>query len=543
MTTRELKRLNHYPEFKNDASIDNIISFIQTKKSPTHLDSSQLKRYRQKFGDNSGFIVENNKLFYRPLLPNRKYEDASGNIIDDKIDLEVVKPSQREEKIKPIYEDIKRGLGTGLNAFYHQVAMKYLNIFKKDTDTFLRKQGDYIVRQIPHKAINRPIVTRLPNERWACDLIDMRAYSSLEETPDEAKDIPELLSLIEELRKTKKKAGGRKKKGTETLVLNKGMQYIFTVIDFFSGKVWARAIPNRENGNPSPTLARALHSIGVEANNTIPHILQCDSEFNKGNFKDYCELDCVPPITIVQTTSYTPQSNGKIERMNREIRKKIKAGMITHNNLDWVQYLQDYIDNINNQQNPKTHLTPNQLWTSGFDEEEFKALRKQDKESTEVSKLTDNISPEEREKYNSAIINKRAVDLINPKNNKQEIKFKVNDLVRIRMMTMSNLQRKAHKNMIGWNKVAVHYTPQIYRVTKCYTGRKFSNDQYTLATLDGRALVSPDRQTNKDVSKRFFGSELIRVPQTNVQTHIEPLSVRRAEFLNRLVKNWAHMHN
>jgi hypothetical protein len=38
--------------------------------------------------------------------------------------------------------------------------------------------------------------------------------------------------------------------------------------------------------------------------------------------------------------SYKPTTNGLTERMNREIRKKIKADFIRNNNLEWVSKLQ-----------------------------------------------------------------------------------------------------------------------------------------------------------------------------------------------------------
>ena len=38
--------------------------------------------------------------------------------------------------------------------------------------------------------------------------------------------------------------------------------------------------------------------------------------------------------------SYKPATNGLTERMNRAIRKKIKAGFIRNNSLEWVSKLQ-----------------------------------------------------------------------------------------------------------------------------------------------------------------------------------------------------------
>ena len=52
--------------------------------------------------------------------------------------------------------------------------------------------------------------------------------------------------------------------------------------------------------------------------------------------------------------------------MNRELRKKIRAGFIKHDNLEWSIYLDDYCDNINSQRSSTTGYTPNQLWTPKY---------------------------------------------------------------------------------------------------------------------------------------------------------------------------------
>ena len=46
---------------------------------------------------------------------------------------------------------------------------------------------------------------------------------------------------------------------------------------------------------------------------------------------------------IQQSSSHHPSANGKVERKNREIRKKIKAGFIRQNSNTWnVSMLRDY---------------------------------------------------------------------------------------------------------------------------------------------------------------------------------------------------------
>jgi hypothetical protein len=46
----------------------------------------------------------------------------------------------------------------------------------------------------------------------------------------------------------------------------------------------------------------------------------------------------------ILSSSHHPSANGKVERKNREIRKKIKAGFIRQNYNSWnVSMLRDYI--------------------------------------------------------------------------------------------------------------------------------------------------------------------------------------------------------
>ena len=125
------------------------------------------------------------------------------------------------------------------------------------------------------------------------------------------------------------------------------------------GKVFAQAITNNQNSQATPTLANAITAICADAF-THPHVIQGDSEFAGGDFRSWCAQN---NVQFIRSTSYTPTSNEKVERANREMRKKIKAGLIHNNNLIWRPHLQKYVMNINNQQNSRTKLTPNQLWT------------------------------------------------------------------------------------------------------------------------------------------------------------------------------------
>ena len=71
-------------------------------------------------------------------------------------------------------------------------------------------------------------------------------------------------------------------------------------------------------------------------------------------------------IFIYCTRHYTPTSNGLVERLNYELRKRIKAGLVKHNSLEWVDHLPEYLNSINNSKSLTTGFTPNELWSPGY---------------------------------------------------------------------------------------------------------------------------------------------------------------------------------
>jgi transposase InsO family protein len=82
-------------------------------------------------------------------------------------------------------------------------------------------------------------------------------------------------------------------------------------------------------------------------------------EFTNNDLNQFCKDH---KIIHRVAQSYKPTTNGLTERMNREIRKKIKAGFIRNNNLEWFSHLQTYCDNINNQRQSTTGYKPIELW-------------------------------------------------------------------------------------------------------------------------------------------------------------------------------------
>ena len=392
MTYVKLRALNSIPEFKTREGIDEVKSIFINQEFPDDYSNKEIHKFTNKFRD---FDVDNNQLIYKPAK------------------LRVVYPDEREGAMKKVFEDKKRGLGLGLNAFYHQVCMSYLNIQKKHTDAFLENQGEYRVQKIQKKRINAPVKATAPNRRWGVDLIDMNAYP---------------------------------------LPQNDQHNWIMTVVDFFSGYVFVRPMTNKE----APTIRDWLdHICQTDARNTYPKAIHADGEFQKAKvLKDWYDYH---GIKLIKSTSYTPTSNGKVERMNRQIRKKIKAGFIRHNNLVWKKYLQEYAKNINNQQQARTKRTAKQLWRPGHPS----AGTVQDP----IPPISDKMTEKELFDYQVSVLRKEYEQY---STGRELIQFQKGEKVRLSLLRLQTELRKMRKSGMSWGKVAMHWTPHVYEVNKVH---------------------------------------------------------------------------
>jgi len=448
-----IKNINAYPEFRTETGINRIINYVRT--GIIHPAIQNVNRYIEKFGGNTGFYVgpNNNQLFY---------------LTADNRHLRVARPSIRQDILEHIYNDDELGLGIGLTQFFNQISGLFLNIRKTDTDEFLKKQGDYQITRTPNTYINKPLKSQSANQIWAIDLIDMTAYNQ---------------------------------------PANKKRLYIFSCVDLYTGKVWARAITNRNNLHLRPTLRTAFESICIEAN-TLPSIVKCDSEFSQGDINDWMGQH---HITIIKSRSHVPTDNSNIERMNREIRKKIRSGFVRHNNFLWVDHLQTYVNNINNQKQIGQTQTPNERWTPGYNRN-----------------------------------NNIQLNIIANQNKKAEITFRTNDYVRVKLFSINNKMRAREKQDMETYKSAVMYTPEIYRIWRVY--RNGNSRSYALVKphIPGIQVLPNGLDiavmgNNDQNYKKFYASDLIKVGTRRLDninhTSLHPQTNTRAVRLNKIQGN------
>ena len=156
--------------------------------------------------------------------------------------------------------------GFGLDHFYEIVRHNVINITKKRTSDFLRKQLEYQLTVQPRKKKVRAKVYNNPNKAWGMDLIDM------------------------------------------TNNIDKRKKYILTIIDLYDGKVKLRAIAHKTNTEVQAKL-KAIFDV------VKPRILISDNglEFQLKQF--YADND----VKFITTPSHTPQAH--VENMNIKLER------------------------------------------------------------------------------------------------------------------------------------------------------------------------------------------------------------------------------
>jgi hypothetical protein len=451
-------KYNNYGFSKKN--LDDVKEYLKTQKLPLSLNTTQKKtRFKQKW--NKDWEIKNNKLIYIPL------------------NLTVVPDDERNDVLKEMYEDIKTGVGQGIDLFYKRVRDKYLNIRRSDVGTFLKSQKVYQITKSQNHIINKPILAVSPNNRWGIDCINMVSYAS--------------------------KNGG----------INIGYKFILTVVDYFSRKVWVRPLKRQTAIN----VRDELISI-VNETKTYPRIVQADngSEFQAETSAWFKENN----IIYIKTLSYSPESNGLVEGTNKKIRKILREIMIRTNTRNWVDHLQTTADLLNNQMNGTTKRNPNSIWKEGHElqgEQDRDVIRRHEKRISNAIKNNDTVEYKKgdfvRVKMGTLFSSVRKLIKSGDKKN-----IVVNYSPTVYKIT----------GIIAKDK------PDIVVRNKTISYEKL---RYTLSNLDGTPLASELKNNNPNAvrkSKRFFASDMQLVNDYDKETYLKDFSIEDALKLNKMDK-------
>lgn len=480
MAVRNLKRLNAFPELKTNAGIDTVRQAVLVNAAPPGMTPIQTAKFAARYLNNwvvvpllpaeGGLPIHGaNRLRYRPQVP------ASAQPID----LLVAYDDERDIFMNKVWNDRQRGYGVGLQAFYHQVAMSYLNIQKVHTDEFLTSKGDYQLQKTPQPKVISPIVTQRPNQRWGMDLIDMGIGPMAQRT----------------------------------------RRYILTVVDYFSGYIWARFITD----NNADTIRDALNNICTMpvnavpggAGNTYPTILQSDNgaEFRNATMAAWAGIH---NVQLIYTQSYTPKSNGKVERKNREIRKKIKSGYIRQNTKTWTIHLDDYVININSQASSRKNVSAKQLWRPG------------NPPVLPVGPVSVSLTP-----GRAAAIERNFLEVRAQRWTHGALpRFQVGDHVRVDLFSLSSEYRRKVKEH-DVNKLAVHWSPVVCTVVQVfapYGQRRREMYALQLGTTSGLPPVGGPVLTKQNGRLWLFAGN--QITKAGDRVHLNPRNIPRADWMN-----------
>ena len=507
MTSLLLRKLNAYPEFRDKDMIKDVIKFVLSNsdnpKYPNNIKTTrQEQRYMEKFGND--FKVVNGLLYYIP---------------SSRIKIRVIFPEEKEKVLQEIHDDIEKGQGVGLKAFYAQVTQNYIGITRTETNLFLKSQANYtITRDYKKRNYNKPVLSKTPNERWSFDIIDMTNYTR------------------DDIEKYHNNNGKHK--------------YILTMVDFFSNYFFARPLETKSMNIIEQELEDIITEPvekGGSGSLTGPKILQSDGALEFVNLpKSFLERFKIKSFII--TKPYLSTSNALIEKMNSTLRRKIRAGFVKNNDLEWSKYLQSYVKNMNNQRLSRGKYTPNELWKKGYNPS---------KGDIEDTKLTDKSSKEDIIKNHQNVLRKRAKDQTKKQNKPSKVFFQ-GDKVRISLLSLDNEMMKRHYKTDTGKLSSVKFTPDIFTIVNVYDDDKFAKSDDRIEDYNKNALKENDIQgapnkkrwatrrqkyTLKDSKSKiilrntkpryFYGNELQLVLNTKIP---EISSNKRVKQINRFTK-------
>lgn len=130
-------------------------------------------------------------------------------------------------------------------------------------------------------------------------------------------------------------------------------KYILVVVDMHSRFAMARALTNRFLSN----IMKNIKEIFVEMGN--PNNIQCDNEFNKKVFIDFCqENQIIPRFSLPNEIN----KNSIVERLNGTIANILQRWRVATGRHDWYDVLDEVMYNYNHNKHSTIKAKPIDVW-------------------------------------------------------------------------------------------------------------------------------------------------------------------------------------
>lgn len=243
---------------------------------------------------------------------------------------------------------------------------------------------------------------------------------------------------------------------------NSGTRYLLTTIDCFSKYCAVRPLPNKT----MQTVTRAMLDIlDCMPAKWRPRLIQSDrgAEFQSQWQNSLHERG----IKTIQSSAYSPQSQGQIEKFNRTLKTAIFAIMDRQRTKRYVDFLPALVNNINTSVHTTTNYTPIEL------------MEKSPKEAV------DEIHARMQDRVKHSTI--------------ADYTYDIGDYVRVALTADSAVRKDKFRKKINKNWSSVIY--QIYSISRAETAG--SQQQYLLYNC----------KTKRNSLKRYYNYQLELAPQ------------------------------
>ena len=210
--------------------------------------------------------------------------------------------------------------GTGPRKLQKALSSNYCGNSESHIRSTLDKDSTYrhLNARFRNKPLSKPIRAKCPQERHQIDLMDM-SNSAV------------------------------KYKG-------KTYKYILSILDVFIRFCWLRPLENRASETVAEILAQVYYEHGP------PKVLQHDrgTEFKVAVKGLMSQLH----VKVITSAPYHPQSQGKVERIHRQLRKKIMYDLLhSAEGSNWVQRLPEYNSIMNEETREELgYRSPSQIY-------------------------------------------------------------------------------------------------------------------------------------------------------------------------------------
>ena len=101
---------------------------------------------------------------------------------------------------------------------------------------------------------------------------------------------------------------------------------------------------------------------------------------------------------------------------------------------------------------------------------------------------------------------------------------------RIKLLKLSNVMRRHRESNMGYNRVALHYSPLRVIIHSVIPATNIRRVAYTLSHNGYVIMQGP-------IPRLFYSSDLVPSPDPPIQTHVQPETVARALVINRLPRS------